>query len=611
MDNTNKKITVMIPMRDSILLATDIYFPEDESYPRPVLIERTPYGRMNKTDYDLEFSQPDIFVPKADAAKFFLEAGFIVCFQDVRGRYDSEGEFDKYFNEGPDGEDSLKWIKKQPWCNGQIGLMGYSYTSHAAAAVGCLAPSELTALFLDSGGFSNAFLSGIRQGGVLELKQLLWAFNQAKVSPIAVNNPIIRDALASEDIFTWMTRFPLKEGHSMLRFIPEYEEIAFNYWKKEKYDEYWKQLGINTSEFYDQFADVPLFLMTGWYDPYVKSIVDNYAALVSKKETPTYLLIGPWTHKNRGLQISGDVDMGSESTIRFDGITSYQDLKRNWFEYAFANGKISFLKHKVNIFIMGGGTGRKTQDGHLSHGGTWRFANEWPLPDVHAESYYFHKDGSMSMLAPREVNQSHEYIFDPKHPVPSIGGTITSGEPVMRGGAFNQVEGETFFGSQKPYLPLEARSDILVYQTQILENDVTICGDIYVKLWIASDCKDTDFTFKLIDVYPPNEDYPQGYAMNITDGIQRVRFRDSYENPELMNPGEIYTIRIDAFASANLFKKGHRIRVDISSSNFPHFDINHNTGDSDGVGQVLRKALNRVYIDANRPSQIVLPVLEK
>lgn len=609
MENKYNKVTVMIPMRDSIHLATDIYFPEDESVPHPVLIERTPYGRMNKTDYDMEFSSPNTYAMKAEVASFFVEAGFIVCFQDVRGRYGSEGDFDKYVHEAYDGVDSLIWIKAQPWCNGQIGLMGYSYTSHAAAATACLAPQELSALFIDSGGFSNAFQSGIRQGGVLELKQLLWAFNQGKVSPSIANKPIINEALASENVFTWMSKFPLKKGHTLLRFLPEYEEIVFNYWRNEIYNEYWKQLGINTSEFYDQFADVPLFLMTGWYDPYVRSIIDNYKALVSRKQTTTYLLVGPWTHKNRGLQISGDVDMGAEASIRFDGVKSYQDLKRKWFEYTFSDVRAPFLKHKVNIFIMGGGSGRKTKEGHLSHGGTWVFADEWPLPGTNDIPFFFHKDGSMTTVRSPEEYEFHEYLFDPKHPVPSIGGTITSGEPIMRGGAFNQVEGDEFFGSQKPYLPLEARNDILVYQTEILEKDITICGEVFVKLWISSDCKDTDFTFKLIDVYPPSEDYPQGYAMNITDGIQRAKFRDSYDNFKLLNPGEVYTMQINAFASANLFKKGHRIRVDISSSNFPHFDINHNTGEPDGTGQVLRKALNKVYIDSNRPSHIILPIL--
>ncbi len=611
MNINTKRITMMIPMRDSIQLATDIYFPNGDIVPRPVLLERTPYGRMNKTDYDLETEEIHEYVKKEDVANYFVEAGFAVCFQDVRGRYDSQGEFNKYINEANDGQDTLRWIKEQPWCNGQIGIMGYSYTSHAAAAVGCLAPSELTALFIDSGGFSNAYQSGIRQGGVLELKQLLWAFNQAKSSPIILNNPIICKALSEEDVFGWMKSFPLKKGHTFLRFMPEYEEIVFNFWKKEKYDDYWKQLGINTSEYYDQFADVPLFLMTGWYDPYVKSIVDNYSALIAKKKNVPYLLIGPWTHKNRGIRIVGDVDMGADAVIRFDGIQSYEDLKRKWFEFTLFEEEKTFLQHKVNIFMMGGGSGQKTQEGHLAHGGKWIFAEQWPLQGVEEKPYFFHRDGDMSLAKSEESCNFHEYVFDPSNPVPSIGGTITSGEPVMRGGAYDQVESEEFFGSQKPYLPLETRHDILVYQTEEIEEDIKICGEVYVKLWISSDCKDTDFTFKLIDVYPPNEDYPQGFAMNITDGIKRVRFRNSFETLELMEPGQIYEIRIDAFATANLFKKGHRIRVDISSSNFPHFDINHNTGDPDGEGQVLLKARNKVYIDSNRPSQIVLPILDE
>ena len=609
--NTNKikKITVMVPMRDSIRLAMDIYFPDDTNIPRPVIMERTPYGRMEPSDYDLESAEIGKVIEKKDVATYFNAAGLVVCFQDVRGRYDSEGDFVKYLNEANDGLDTLQWIKAQPWCNGKIGLMGFSYTSHAATALGCLSPSDLSTLFIDSGGFSNAYLSGIRQGGVLELKQLIWAFNQAKVSPLVVENPAIHKALLSENIFSWMKRFPLKKAHSLLRLIPEYEDIVFDFWKREKYDSFWKQLGINTGEFYARFADIPMLLMTGWYDPYVKTILDNYIAFSSNMKSPIFLLVGPWTHNNRGLRIVGDVDMGPESSFRNDGIQSYEDLKRKWFDYVFSGAEKPFLQHKVSIFIMGGGSGKKTEQGHLIHGGKWIFSDTWPVKGSKEIPFFFHKDGSLSKFRPNNDFAYQDYIYDPSHPVPSIGGTITSGEPIMRGGAYNQVEAEEFFGSEEPFLPLEARTDVLVYQTEILEREIQVCGAISVKLWISSDCVDTDFTFKLIDVYPPNDDYPQGYAMNITDGIKRMRFRNSYKVCEMMEAGEIYEAAIDAFATANLFNVGHRIRVDISSSNFPHFDINHNTGDPDGEGQVLLKARNRVYMDCIRSSRIIMPIL--
>jgi len=179
----------------------------------------------------------------------------------------------------------------------------------------------------------------------------------------------------------------------------------------------------------------------------------------------------------------------------------------------------------------------------------------------------------------------------------------------MRGGGFDQREGPKVYGSRQPYLPLEARPDVLVFQTAPLKEDVEITGAIVANLWISSDGPDTDFTLKLIDLYPPGEDYPEGFALNLTDGILRCRYRDSWEQPTLMTPGQVYPIRIEAFPTANLFKAGHRIRLDISSSNFPHFDVNPNTGDPEGVELTRRVARNTVHLDAGRPSHVVLPVI--
>jgi hypothetical protein len=201
------------------------------------------------------------------------------------------------------------------------------------------------------------------------------------------------------------------------------------------------------------------------------------------------------------------------------------------------------------------------------------------------------------------------YDFDPERPVPSIGGTITSGEPVMRGGAYDQREGPRFFGSREPYMPLAARPDVLVFETEVLPADVEVTGPIAATLWISSDRPDTDFTIKLIDVYPPNEDYPEGFAMNVTDGILRVRYRKSWEKPEPLQPGAVAQVTVEAFPTANLFKRGHRIRLDISSSNFPHFDVNPNTGAPEGTGLTRQVARNTLYLDRDRPSHVVLPII--
>lgn len=189
-----------------------------------------------------------------------------------------------------------------------------------------------------------------------------------------------------------------------------------------------------------------------------------------------------------------------------------------------------------------------------------------------------------------------DYTFDPRDPVPTVGGAISSGEPVMCAGAFDQKAAEL-------------RPDVLVFMTALLEHELEIVGPITVRLWIASDAPDTDFTAKLIDVYPPSADYPHGFAMNLTEGLLRVRYRDSWERPELMVPGEIYAITIELFPVANLFGRGHRLRLDISSSNFPHFDVNPNSGEPEGEWQHPRIAHNRVFADAARPSNVLLPII--
>jgi putative CocE/NonD family hydrolase len=266
---------------------------------------------------------------------------------------------------------------------------------------------------------------------------------------------------------------------------------------------------------------------------------------------------------------------------------------------------------KVRLFVMGGGSGRRTAQGRLDHGGSWRDESDWPLPRTRMARYYLQADGGLTQALPPKGVLPREYRYDPAAPVPTIGGTITSGQPIMVGGAFDQREAPQFFGSRAPYAALAQRADILVFATPPLESDMEITGPIEARLWIASDAKDTDFTIKLLDVYPPNPDYPEGYAMNLTDGILRCRYRDSWEHPQLLQPGQVYSIRIDAFPTSNLFKAGHRIRLDVSSSNFPHFDFNPNTGEPEGRATRTQVAVNRVYLDHGRPSHVMLPVIAR
>ncbi|MGH8848368.1 MAG: CocE/NonD family hydrolase, partial [Polaromonas sp.] len=262
----------------------------------------------------------------------------------------------------------------------------------------------------------------------------------------------------------------------------------------------------------------------------------------------------------------------------------------------------------VRYFRMGGGSGHRTASGRLDHGGCWRSASDWPLPGTEFRPYYLQADGTLQTQI--QVKEAVlEFDFDPAHPVPTLGGSITSGEPLMTAGAYDQRTHDGIFGAQPPYLPLAARRDILVFETPALEDDMEVTGPIVIRLWISSSAPDTDFTAKLIDVHPPNADYPQGYAMNLTDGILRCRYRRSWENPELLAPGEIAEITIEPMPTSNLFKKGHRIRLDISSSNFPRFDVNPNTGEPEGRAQRRQAAINRVHVSAAQPSQLLLPIV--
>jgi hypothetical protein len=257
---------------------------------------------------------------------------------------------------------------------------------------------------------------------------------------------------------------------------------------------------------------------------------------------------------------------------------------------------------------MGGGSGLRNADGRMEHGGRWRTEQDWPLPRTEMTPMYLHPRGTLSPAKPALADSSVTFDFDPADPVPTIGGTVTDNE-VMIGGAFDQREDPRFYGSRAPFLPLAARPDVLVFETDPLIEDIEVTGAIDAKLWVASDASDTDITIKLIDVYPPNPDYPEGFAMNVTDGILRLRYRNSWAKPQALERGEPVAITVSAFPTGNLFKRGHRIRLDISSSNFPHFDVNPNTGAPEGTGLSRQIARNTIFLDADRPSHVLLPVI--
>ena len=592
---------VPVLMRDGIILMADIHRParggRPVEGPFPVLLERTPYNKSTEA--------------RVLEAAFFATRGYATVVQDTRGRFASQGGFSKYVNEGEDGFDTVEWIGQQGWCAGKVGTYGTSYGAHTQAALASLNPSHLGCMWLDCGGFSNAFLSGCRNGGAFELRQVTWAYRQALDSTEVQEDPLVlKAALENQSIQDWFRRMPWRPEHSPLQWTPDYENYLLEIWRHENFDDYWKQAGLCAEAHYSKFSDVPQVHMGSWYDPYARTTTDNYVALSAMKQGPISLIMGPWTHGQRSVTHSGDTDFGPQSTLDGNLDEDFNHIRLRFFDYHL-KGRIGprDSEYPVKLFIMGGGSGKRNSERRLDHGGRWREEREWPLARARETPFYLRHGGRLSIETPAGEHPPSKYLFDPNNPVPTIGGNISSGLPIMGAGGFDQRESSEFYGSTQPYLPLASRPDVLVFQTTPLAENVEVTGPLVLELWVSSTARDTDFTAKLLDVYPPSPDYPEGYALNLTDGILRAKFRESWEETTFMEPDEVYRVTVQLFPTSNLFLKGHRIRMDVSSSNFPRFDVNGNTGENPAVSAVKLPAQNSVYHDAERPSNILLPVI--
>ena len=567
-------------------------------------------------------------------ARYFAPRGYVVAVQDLRGRRRSEG-VGQYFHtanvhEGEDGYDTVEWIAAQPWSNGRVGMTGSSHGGLVQTVASLTRPPHLTAIWVDVSPI-NIFAHEAREGGAMSLWMFSALFLHAHDAPEIADDPEARETILDgwRRMRELVQSMPFKPGETPLRAVPNLEKTLFDYYYRGEYDEFWSMEACNQEPHLHRAADIPGVFSGGWYDPFAVAMTDHYAAMAAKNDAPQRLDMGPWNHPGRrtGHTWAGDVDFGADAAY---GIEGYGAQRLRWFDRwlkDIPNGVED--EPPVRIFVMGGGDGRRNAKGRLNHGGRWRYEREWPLARTAYTRHYLRAGGGLSTDPPEANDPPVSYTHDPEHPVPTISGPGGVSEllpfpedfdpdtgdprdymrPIFTDGGMHQKEAPGLFGARPPYPLLADRPDVLVFQTRPLAVDVEVTGPIEVNLWVSSSAVDTDFTAKLLDVYPSSEDYPDGYHLNLGDSIIRARYRNGFERAEMMEPGTVYTVRVSLQPISNLFKAGHRIRLDISSSNFPRFDVNPNTGEPMGRHTHTTKAQNSVYLDLNRPSHAVLPVV--
>jgi uncharacterized protein len=543
---------VPVRMRDGVTLRADVYRP-DAIGKYPVLLKRTPY---NKLDGDGVY-----------AAEFDWQAashGYVVIVQDCRGRFSSEGKWYPLKYEGQDGYDTVEWAANLPYSTGRIGMFGDSYFGATATLAALANPPHLAGIFVVfpasdyGGGFAyegGAFLQGLMESWTsgLALNTLERAAQKRTVSP----NGILP-----------LGSYPILNFHSIeARALAPY---FFDWLANPSFDAYWNQWSF---EEHISSLHVPIYQVAGWYDLFLGGTLRHYLATTSSESAAvrkqSRLLIGPWFHGPLTGK-AGELDFGPSARGDMETLTL------RWFNYALKGIDDGIGDQQpVKYFEMG-----------LNR---WRRSLTWPPPGVKYTQFYLHSsgganalsgDGHLSTVMPASEPPDH-YVYDPEDPVPTRGSAA---------GAFDQRA-------------IEARHDVLVYSTSKFTNAFDVTGPVNAEIYVSSSAVDTDFTAKLVDVWP------NGYAQNLTDGITRARYRNSNERSEFLTPGKIYEVTIDLWATSDVFRPSHRLRLEISSSNYPRFDRNLNTGEDLLHGRRTIKAANVVYHDRKHPSAIILPVI--
>jgi putative CocE/NonD family hydrolase len=529
-----RELNVAVPMRDGVRLSANIFRPPDRAR-YPTILLRTPYDKG--PDLTLNF-------------KSFVDHGYAVVVQDVRGRYLSEGVFEPINQEVNDGDDTLNWIARQPWSDGNVGMYGGSYLGIAQWKAALSHNPHLKAIFPYVSGdddYRDRFYS---TGGAMKLgHRLLWVSDNMRAS--GYDPPPFRD-------FIWAlperTADAVATGHQVWLW----QAVA----NHPSYDKFWKDASVRE---HLKDVTVPVYSVGGWYDNYVESDLDAFTTL-SKLRRAVRIMIGPWPHTF--TTPFANVSFGKDSLVPLRP----EQLK--WFgQWLKGNGAPESV-HPVRIFVMGIDK--------------WRDEDQWPPARGREVKFYLGAAGQLDEKAAKPAPPD-SFVYDPAKPVPTTGGAVCCDNKVFPWGPLDQRS-------------VERRRDVLSYTTMPLGSDLEVTGPIRVTLYASSSAVDTDFTAKLVDVFPSGE------ARILTDGILRTRYRDSLEKPKPMKPWDIYRLTIDAGVTSNVFRAGHRIRIEISSSNFPRFDRNPNTGRPVADEKEMRKATQTVYHDKDRRSYVTLPV---
>ncbi|WP_412517428.1 CocE/NonD family hydrolase [Actinomadura madurae] len=555
---------VPVPLSDGTTLLADVYRPgDDQRY--PVILARTPYGK----------SAPMKQAWPLDVAT----AGFVLVMQDVRGTAASGGEFTPFVNEAVDGADSVRWCAQQPWSDGRVIMLGGSYlaltqllaASRPAPGLVAIAPGitpfDFYEDFLYPGG---AFHLGTMMwwSHVLSVLQLLRKVGTEDVGALFQSWAQMGDAMSD-----WQRTMPLTDVPLFRELVPAWGDWLGHPTR----DGYWEALSVRDRV---PKITVPAMVQGGWFDVFLKGTLDAYTAIrggagqgVARERTR--LIIGPWSHAT-GDRVLGELDFGfSSSEMSMQMWPRYLDYFR---ECLGEGGPVSGAP--VKLFVMGANV--------------WRDEQEWPLERAVTTKYYLHSGGGLSAERPLVEATPSTYVYDPRDPVPSTGGrTLLPGDNIA------------FRAGPRDQRAVEERPDVVCFSTEVLDEDIEVTGPVEVVLHAASSAVDTDWTAKLVDVHP------DGRAMSVADGILRARYREGFERPVLMKPGTPYRFVIDLVATSMVFKAGHRIRVEISSSNFPRFDRNPNTGrlPAEELETNMISAEQTLFHDAARPSWIALPIV--